>query len=228
MPALDRLDAHTHLPTCPPSPPSPAPLCPAQVIGIYQRAGDLKVNPCKKKALTNMRASGKDATVVLSEPIPVTLDFALEVRLVGLVGRGWRLGVCEANGACGWAGLEFLCKRARCALSFCVLTWLCFLTLLHRRRCCSTLPTTSWWRSPPRRCACARAPRPSAAGGARAAEHWQPLSPEECCRAAQYPPTHIPHHYIDLPSGVAATHVGTGSALHVANARCPATLPPMP
>ena len=49
-----------------------------QVIGIYQRAGDLKVNPCKKKALTNMRASGKDATVVLSEPIAVTLDFALE------------------------------------------------------------------------------------------------------------------------------------------------------
>ena len=49
-----------------------------QVIGIHQRAGDLKVNVCKKKALTNMRASGKDATVVLSEPIPVTLDYALE------------------------------------------------------------------------------------------------------------------------------------------------------
>ena len=49
-----------------------------QVIGIHQRAGDLKVNVCKKKALTNMRAAGKDATVVLSEPIPVTLDYALE------------------------------------------------------------------------------------------------------------------------------------------------------
>lgn len=49
-----------------------------QVIGIHQRAGDLKVNVCKKKALTNMRASGKDATVVLSEPVPVTLDYALE------------------------------------------------------------------------------------------------------------------------------------------------------
>ncbi|KAL4446235.1 hypothetical protein ABPG77_003042 [Micractinium sp. CCAP 211/92] len=49
-----------------------------QVIGIYQRSGDLKVNPCKKKALTNMRAAGKDATVVISEPIPVTLDYALE------------------------------------------------------------------------------------------------------------------------------------------------------
>jgi hypothetical protein len=43
----------------------------------------LQVNVCKKKALTNMRASGKDATVVISEPIPVTLDYALEV------GAGW-------------------------------------------------------------------------------------------------------------------------------------------
>jgi GTP-binding protein len=49
-----------------------------QVVGIHQRAGDLKVNVCKKKALTNMRAAGKDSTVVLSEPIPVTLDYALE------------------------------------------------------------------------------------------------------------------------------------------------------
>ena len=49
-----------------------------QVIGIHQRNGDLKMNVCKKKQLTNMRASGKDATVVLSEPVPVTLDYALE------------------------------------------------------------------------------------------------------------------------------------------------------
>jgi hypothetical protein len=40
----------------------------------------VQVNPTRKKALTNMRASGKDATVVLSEPIVVTLDYALEVR----------------------------------------------------------------------------------------------------------------------------------------------------
>ena len=49
-----------------------------QVVGIHQRAGDLKVNVCKKKALTNMRAAGKDATVVLSDPVAVTLDYALE------------------------------------------------------------------------------------------------------------------------------------------------------
>lgn len=53
-----------------------------QVVGIHQRAGDLKVNVCRKKALTNMRASGKDNTAVLTETIPVTLDYALEVRLV--------------------------------------------------------------------------------------------------------------------------------------------------
>ncbi|KAL6784289.1 EFG12 [Auxenochlorella protothecoides x Auxenochlorella symbiontica] len=49
-----------------------------QVVGIHQRAGDLKVNVCRKKALTNMRASGKDNTAVLTETIPVTLDYALE------------------------------------------------------------------------------------------------------------------------------------------------------
>jgi hypothetical protein len=31
-----------------------------QVVGVHQRGGDLKINVCKKKALTNMRASGKD------------------------------------------------------------------------------------------------------------------------------------------------------------------------
>ena len=45
-------------------PPSPIP----QVIGIHQRYGDLRVNACKAKQLTNMRAAGKDATVVLDTP----------------------------------------------------------------------------------------------------------------------------------------------------------------
>ncbi|GAB4814842.1 hypothetical protein N2152v2_001888 [Parachlorella kessleri] len=49
-----------------------------QVVGIHQRSGDLKVNPCKKKQLTNMRAASKDATVVLNSPIEVNLDVALE------------------------------------------------------------------------------------------------------------------------------------------------------
>jgi GTP-binding protein len=36
------------------------------VIGEHNRPGDLLVNPCKGKKLTNMRASGKDEAVVLS------------------------------------------------------------------------------------------------------------------------------------------------------------------
>lgn len=51
-----------------------------------------QVNPCKKKALTNMRAAGKDATVVISEPIPVTLDYALEVS--------WTCGFADTHACC--------------------------------------------------------------------------------------------------------------------------------
>jgi GTP-binding protein len=36
-----------------------------QVTGIHQRSGDLKVNVCKKKALTNMRAAGKDKCAII-------------------------------------------------------------------------------------------------------------------------------------------------------------------
>ncbi|CAG9461722.1 unnamed protein product [Pedinophyceae sp. YPF-701] len=49
-----------------------------QVVGIHQRAGDLKVNVCKKKALTNMRAAGKDNTLVLNAPKQMSLDECLE------------------------------------------------------------------------------------------------------------------------------------------------------
>ncbi|CAL8466846.1 g6382 [Coccomyxa elongata] len=49
-----------------------------QVIGVHQRAGDLKVNVCKKKAVTNMRASGTDNKTPLVEPIIMGLDEALE------------------------------------------------------------------------------------------------------------------------------------------------------
>lgn len=46
-----------------------------QVIGIHQRAGDLKVNACKKKAVTNMRRYG------LSHMRPVIGDSALLIIL---------------------------------------------------------------------------------------------------------------------------------------------------
>jgi hypothetical protein len=45
-----------------------------QVVGIHQRVGDLKINVCKKKALTNMRASGKDNTVALDSTKDMSLD----------------------------------------------------------------------------------------------------------------------------------------------------------
>ena len=44
------------------------------LIGIHQRPGDLKVNVCKKKALTNMRASGSDDTVKITPAIELSLD----------------------------------------------------------------------------------------------------------------------------------------------------------
>lgn len=48
-----------------------------QIVGIHQRAGDLKVNVCKRKAMTNVRAN-KDATVVLNAPRVLSLDDAIE------------------------------------------------------------------------------------------------------------------------------------------------------
>ena len=49
-----------------------------QVVGAHQRAGDLEVNVCKKKAVTNMRASGTDNKTPLTEAICMSLDEALE------------------------------------------------------------------------------------------------------------------------------------------------------
>lgn len=48
------------------------------VIGEHNRDGDLLVNICKTKKLTNVRASGKDDAVTLT-PVPdMTLEFAIE------------------------------------------------------------------------------------------------------------------------------------------------------
>ena len=48
------------------------------VIGIHSRENDLTVNPLKGKQLTNVRASGTDENIVLTPPIPVSLEYALE------------------------------------------------------------------------------------------------------------------------------------------------------
>jgi GTP-binding protein len=48
------------------------------VIGEHQRPGDLTINVCKKKHLTNMRSSNKDIEIRLSPPRQMSLDEAIE------------------------------------------------------------------------------------------------------------------------------------------------------
>mmetsp|Transcript_26964 Transcript_26964/g.58050 ORF Transcript_26964/g.58050 Transcript_26964/m.58050 type:complete len:670 (-) Transcript_26964:72-2081(-) len=48
------------------------------IIGIHQRPGDLAVNVCKTKALTNMRSATKGITVGITAPIELSLDASVE------------------------------------------------------------------------------------------------------------------------------------------------------
>jgi GTP-binding protein len=48
------------------------------IIGIHSRDNDLVVNPIKGKKLTNVRAAGKDENVMLTPPIQLTLEGAVE------------------------------------------------------------------------------------------------------------------------------------------------------
>ncbi|WLD58427.1 translational GTPase TypA [Salinispirillum sp. LH 10-3-1] len=48
------------------------------VIGLHSRDNDLVVNPTKAKQLTNVRASGKDDALLLTPPVRMTLEQALE------------------------------------------------------------------------------------------------------------------------------------------------------
>jgi GTP-binding protein len=47
-------------------------------IGIHQRPGDLEVNVCKTKALTNMRQANKDVKTGLTPPVDMSLDGCVE------------------------------------------------------------------------------------------------------------------------------------------------------
>jgi GTP-binding protein len=49
-----------------------------QVIGIHSRENDLTVNPLKGKKLTNIRTQSKDENLVLSPPIRLSLEQAME------------------------------------------------------------------------------------------------------------------------------------------------------
>ncbi len=48
------------------------------IIGIHSRDNDLVVNPLKAKQLTNIRAAGTDENLILSPPIRMSLEQALE------------------------------------------------------------------------------------------------------------------------------------------------------
>ena len=48
------------------------------LVGIHSRDSDLVVNPIKEKKLTNVRASGKDEHIVLTPPVQITLEYAVE------------------------------------------------------------------------------------------------------------------------------------------------------
>ncbi len=48
------------------------------IIGIHSRANDLVVNPLKAKQLTNIRAAGSDENILLTPPLRLTLEQALE------------------------------------------------------------------------------------------------------------------------------------------------------
>jgi GTP-binding protein len=54
------------------------PVYEGMIIGIHSRDNDLVVNPIKAKKLTNIRAAGKDENVILTPPIKLTLESAIE------------------------------------------------------------------------------------------------------------------------------------------------------
>ncbi|MDH4013473.1 MAG: EF-Tu/IF-2/RF-3 family GTPase, partial [Chromatiales bacterium] len=49
-----------------------------QVIGEHSRDNDLTVNPLKAKQLTNIRAAGKDDSILLTPPVRFSLEQAME------------------------------------------------------------------------------------------------------------------------------------------------------
>ena len=54
------------------------PVYEGMIVGIHSRDNDLVVNPCKTKKLTNIRAAGKDDAILLTPPIRLSLELAVE------------------------------------------------------------------------------------------------------------------------------------------------------
>jgi GTP-binding protein len=71
------------------------PVYEGMIVGIHSRDNDLVVNPIKEKKLTNIRAAGKDENVILTPPIKLTLESAIEFieddELVEITPRSIRL-----------------------------------------------------------------------------------------------------------------------------------------
>ncbi|MEF2145993.1 MAG: translational GTPase TypA [Desulfovibrionaceae bacterium] len=53
------------------------PVYDGMIVGERNKAGDIEVNPCKEKKLTNMRASGKDEALTLTPVRPMSLERAI-------------------------------------------------------------------------------------------------------------------------------------------------------
>jgi GTP-binding protein len=54
------------------------PVYEGMIVGIHSRGNDLVVNPTKAKQLTNIRAAGSDENILLTPPIRLSLEQALE------------------------------------------------------------------------------------------------------------------------------------------------------
>jgi len=54
-----------------------------QIVGVHAKTGDLKVNICKAKQLTNMRSSGADEKSTTTAPMQLTLEDAVEYVVAG-------------------------------------------------------------------------------------------------------------------------------------------------
>src|SRR5437867_2647979 len=59
------------------------PVYEGMIVGIHSRDNDLVVNPIRTKQLTNIRASGKDEAILLTPPIDLTLEYAVEFIVDG-------------------------------------------------------------------------------------------------------------------------------------------------
>ncbi|KEP61197.1 UNVERIFIED_CONTAM: elongation factor Tu GTP binding domain-containing protein [Hammondia hammondi] len=70
------------------------------IVGLNSRGGDLPINVCKAKKLTNMRAAHKEISEGIVPPIEVTLDYGMEIiganEVMEVTPRSIRLAVRSA------------------------------------------------------------------------------------------------------------------------------------